>query len=50
MNYGAKINECVEELHRLSHQQKLALHRDRIQFLIHLKSNHTQAQAGKRSV
>ena len=32
----------------MSHQQKLALHRNRIQFLIHLKSNHTQAQAGEK--
>jgi len=46
MNYADKISESVEELDRLSAQQKLTLRRDRIQFLIGLKNGYTQAQAG----
>ena len=48
MKYGNKINESLEDLHRLRKQEKLPLRRDRIQFLIHLKNNHTQAQAGEK--
>jgi len=46
MNHANKISESLDELHRLSDQQKLTLRRDRIQFLIALKNGHTQAQAG----
>jgi|GEM_PF-4950579 len=48
MNHADKISESVEELDRLSEQQKLTLRRDRIQFLINLKNGCTQAQAGDR--
>jgi len=48
MKYGDKISQSLEDLHQLSQQQKLAFYRDRIQFLIHLKNNHTQAQAGQK--
>jgi len=48
MNHADKISESLDELHRLSAQQKLTLRRDRIGFLIGLKNGCTQAQAGER--
>jgi transposase len=46
VNHADKINESLDDLHRLRAQQKLTLRRDRIGFLIGLKNGYTQAQAG----
>ena len=48
MNYAEKITDPLEQLHTLAAKQTYTRCRDRIQFLIYLKTNHSQAQAGAK--
>jgi transposase len=49
MNYAEKITEPLDFLHKMRQNQKLTICRDRIDFLIYLKTFQakTQAQAGE---